>query len=139
VSWPALAHSRHLRLGPLHCAGAATLRVRMWRCSRKAEQFAATPSERDIVGAPTSASSRLMATAMDPRRLADFPRPWTVSEGTGEFIVIDASGRPLAYFYWWGDPRTTLLTRDEARCLAEKFAKVPSLIAWSRDVTPSLP
>jgi hypothetical protein len=77
---------------------------------------------------------------MDPRRLADFPAPWTVTEGTGEFIVKDAIGRPLAYFYWWGDPATTLLTRDEAGCLAEKFAKMPSVVALGREVenvTPS--
>jgi hypothetical protein len=66
---------------------------------------------------------------MDPARmLAGFPAPWTVVETTGEFTVKDASGRALAYFYWWGDGTTTLLTRDEARCLAEKFAKMPSFM-----------
>jgi hypothetical protein len=69
---------------------------------------------------------------MDPRSLADFPAPWTVTEGTGEFIVKDASGRPLAYFYWWGGT-TTLLTRAEARSLAEKFAKMPSVTARGRE------
>ena len=81
---------------------------------------------------------------MDPARmLAGFPAPWTVVEATGEFIVKDASGRALAYFYWWGDRTTALLTRDEARYLAEKFAKVPSSMVRAReggDVTaPSLP
>jgi hypothetical protein len=67
---------------------------------------------------------------MDPARIpAGFPAPWAVSETTGEFIVRDASGRALAYFYWWGDLTTALLTRDEAKCLAEKFAKMPSLMA----------
>jgi hypothetical protein len=77
---------------------------------------------------------------MDPVRiLAGFPAPWTVVETTGEFIVKDASGRTLAYFYWWGDGTTTLLTRDEARCLAEKFANIPGLMARGREggnVTP---
>jgi hypothetical protein len=77
---------------------------------------------------------------MDPARmLAGFPAPWTVSETTGEFIVKDARGRALAYFYWWGDVTTALLTRDEARCLAEKFAKMPSIVAHRREgawVTP---
>jgi hypothetical protein len=77
---------------------------------------------------------------MDPARmLVDFPAPWTVVETTGEFIVKDASGRALAYFYWWGDGTAVLLTRDEARCLAEKFAKMPSyMVRWSEggDVTP---
>jgi hypothetical protein len=63
---------------------------------------------------------------MDPARmLVGFPAPWTVVEATGEFIVKDAGGR---YFYWWGDGTTALLTRDEARCLAEKFAKMPSFM-----------
>jgi hypothetical protein len=58
---------------------------------------------------------------MDPARmLAGFRAPWTVVETTGEFIIKDARGRAPAYFYWWGDGRT-LLTRDEARCLAEKL------------------
>jgi hypothetical protein len=77
---------------------------------------------------------------MDPARmLAGVPAPWTVSETTGEFIVKDASGRALAYFYWWGDVTTALLTRDEARCLAEKFAKMPSIVAHRHEgrwVTP---
>jgi hypothetical protein len=64
---------------------------------------------------------------MDPARmLAGFPTPWTVVEATGEYIVADARGRTLAHFYWWGDGMPAFLTREEARCLAEKFAKVPS-------------
>jgi hypothetical protein len=70
---------------------------------------------------------------MDPvRMLPGFPAPWSVVETTGEFIVKDASGRPLAYFYWWGGT-TALLTRDEARCLANKFANMPSLMARGRE------
>jgi hypothetical protein len=67
---------------------------------------------------------------MDPARmLAGFPAPWTVVETTGEFVVKDASGRALACFYWWGNGTTALLTRDEAKCLAEKFAKMLSFMA----------
>ena len=80
---------------------------------------------------------------MDPARmLVGFPAPWTVVEATGEFIVKDAGGRALAYFYWWGDVTTAVLTRDEARCLAEKFAKVPSSVVRAReggDVTAPSP
>jgi hypothetical protein len=66
---------------------------------------------------------------MDPARmLAGFPTPWAVVEATGEFIVTDARGRTLAHFFWWGDGMPAFLTRDEARCLAEKFAKVPSSV-----------
>jgi hypothetical protein len=70
---------------------------------------------------------------MDPAHmLAGFLTPWTVVETTGEFIVKDANGRPLAYFYWWGGT-TTRLTRDEARYLAEKFAKMPIVMARRRE------
>jgi hypothetical protein len=71
---------------------------------------------------------------MDPARmLAGFPTPWTVVEATGEYIVKDANGKALAYFYWWGDVTTALLTRDEVRCMAEKFAKVPSSVVRARE------
>jgi hypothetical protein len=80
---------------------------------------------------------------MDPARmLAGFSTPWTVVETTGEFIIKDATGRALAYFYWWGDGTAALLTRDEARCLAEKFAKMPSIMAHRREggsATPPSP
>ena len=70
---------------------------------------------------------------MDPARmLAAFPTPWTVVEATGEYIVTDARGRTLAHFFWWGDGIPAFLTRDEARCLAEKFAKVPSSVVGTR-------
>jgi hypothetical protein len=75
------------------------------------------------------------------RMLADFPAPWIVFETTGEFIVKDASGRPLAYFYWWSGTGT-FLSRDEAWCLAEKFASVPSLMEREREggnATPPSP
>jgi hypothetical protein len=43
---------------------------------------------------------------MDPARmLAGFPAPWSVSETTREFVVKDANGRALAYFYWWATKR----------------------------------
>jgi hypothetical protein len=62
-----------------------------------------------------------------------FRHPGLVSETTGEFIVKDASGRALPYFYWWGDRTTALLTRDEAKCSAEKFSKMPSIMAHRRE------
>jgi hypothetical protein len=71
---------------------------------------------------------------MDPTcLLAGFPAPWTVSETTGEFLVKDASDRALAYFYWWAIGTTALLTREEARCLAEHFAEMPNIIAQRRE------
>jgi hypothetical protein len=71
---------------------------------------------------------------MDPARmLAGFPTPWTVVEATGEYIVKDATGRALAHFFWWGDGIPAFLTREEARCLAEKFAKVPRFVVGTRE------
>jgi hypothetical protein len=71
---------------------------------------------------------------MEPTRmLTGFPAPWAVFETTGEFIVMDASGRTLAHFYWWGDGTPAFLTRDEARCLAEKFSKTPIVVAQHRE------
>jgi hypothetical protein len=71
---------------------------------------------------------------MDPAHmLAGFPAPWTVVETTGEFIIKDANGRTLAHFYWWGDGAPAFLTRDQARCLAEKFAKMPNIMAKRRE------
>jgi hypothetical protein len=63
------------------------------------------------------------------RITVDFPAPWTVVETTGEFSVKDATGRSLGDFYWWGDGATALLTQDQARCLAEKFAKLPEILS----------
>jgi hypothetical protein len=71
---------------------------------------------------------------MDPARmLAGFATPWTVVEATGEYIVKDANGRALAHVFWWGEPNSALLTRDEAKCLAEKFAKVPRFVVGTRE------
>jgi hypothetical protein len=58
-----------------------------------------------------------------------FPRPWSVIEIPGGYRVDDASGKRLGYFYSWDDPNTAhladVLTGDEARRLAEEFAKLP--------------
>ena len=59
-----------------------------------------------------------------------FPRPWCVVEIPGGFRVGDASGKRLGYFYSWDDPKALhplddVLTVDEARRMAEEFAKLP--------------
>ena len=63
--------------------------------------------------------------------LRRFPAPWTVVETTGEFSVKDATGRTLGYFYWWGDGTTALLTRDEAKFLADNFGNLPNIMLRS--------
>jgi hypothetical protein len=48
----------------------------------------------------------------------------------GGFRVDDANGKRLGYFYSWDDanavhPPVDVLTADEARRIAEEFAKLP--------------
>ena len=46
-------------------------------------------------------SRRAMSDHPEPRR---FPPPWTVTENAESFVVKDAKGQPLGYFYFEDEP-----------------------------------
>ena len=64
-----------------------------------------------------------------------FPAPWSVVDIPGGYRVQDANGHALGYFYSWDDPSAAhqgdVLTRDEARCMAESFAHLSDLLMGS--------
>jgi hypothetical protein len=69
-----------------------------------------------------------------PRR---FPPPWSVEDNGACFVVRDGSGQKLAYVYYEEEPgrRSTakMLTRDEARRIAAKVAKLLELLRKPTD------
>ena len=67
--------------------------------------------------------------AMTARR---FPPPWTVEDIGGSFVVKASNDRPLVFIYYReGVGRRSLaklLTRNAARRIAARIAKLPELL-----------
>ena len=71
-----------------------------------------------------------------PQPYADrFPAPWKAIEVEGGWQVVDASGTALGYFFGRDDDtdrQVNPLTREQARRMAVKFARLPELLSLEK-------
>ena len=62
-----------------------------------------------------------------------FPPPWSIEEHQESFVVVDATGQPLAYVYFENEPQRRMsmkrLSRDEAFLLALNLASAKGAAA----------
>jgi hypothetical protein len=83
------------------------------------------------------AKTRAKAMPTAPRR---FVRPWQAIEHDAHFEVTDATGLHLATVYFEDEPsRQPMLKRlskDEARRLAHKIARLPALLRIEKGIDP---
>jgi hypothetical protein len=60
-----------------------------------------------------------------------FPAPWSIEDIGAAFVVKDAGGQKLGYFYYEEEPGrrsvAKMLTKDEARRIAANVANLPEL------------
>lgn len=77
-----------------------------------------------------SSSFRIVATMTKPRKM---PAPWAVEEIPGDYCVVDADGKRLAYVYGLEPNQLAAaghlrLTKYDARRIASNIAKLPHLL-----------
>jgi hypothetical protein len=67
-----------------------------------------------------------------PCQLIAFASPWSIEDTGAAFVVKDAGGQKLGYFYYEEEPcrRSTakMLMKDEAWRIATNVAKLPELL-----------
>ena len=70
-----------------------------------------------------------------------FAKPWNLEEQGEPFQIRDAAGRILAYVYFEDEPTrrnfSKLLSKDDARRMAQQILRLPELVRIARGIDPS--